>query len=600
MYELTLTEQNKVDAQLERKLEWARTHQLEAEQLALDATRLLSCTADRLEDYRNQGFFKRCWYSLSGKNGDMQRANQHDLLAMQQYSWRYINLLNERNILLAHSMITVKNNLLTLAIKEEETRNEIKRMAEKVYDRFVALEDRMHEVEVSTNIHRWLLTLDTLDYDERYTPYFRLLRIVNDFILLKDGNWSPQELRYLQKAVKEAGLPWKQPISIMNFVVGLINEINGSGQKRFEDLLRCKNGIILPASFILENISTPTYASLFSIVDNYSKSSNIIEILAQQLNCSKDHALKRVILNIVVKQGVDIKAQIPLRDLAIELLSCTSVSRQLFALSENESADSATSNSIEFQSVISNNIQPDGHQMEQLSEQAFELLPEVVNVITDDILATVFGDVSNMIDEYVENEEMEPEEFASYFSAEHVASLLEQGMEKAVSEILEQMASELGEDYSLEVDSKYITDSFRFAATKSMKPYLNSILVVEKAGATFLNAQPSTLASLTKGAGVGVAAAALLGPVGILAAMGANYLHDSVRVKSAENALDEFNACVESSLNAYDQMVSVLSQKTTELINSFMVYITQQLVNNHDVDKLGKFIIELKEAITEC
>jgi hypothetical protein len=305
-------------------------------------------------------------------------------------------------------------------------------------------------------------------------------------------------------------------------------------------------------------------------------------------------------LNIVVKQGVDIKAQIPLRDLAIELLSCTSISRQLFALSENESTSSVVSSSTEVHSVISSNIQSVEHQMKQLAEQVFELLPEVVNSFTDGLLATVFGDVSNMIDEYIEDEKMEPQEFASYFSAEHVASLLEQGIEKAVSEILEQMVSELEEDYSLEVDSKYLPDSFRHAAAESVKPYLDSILVVENAGTAFLNKQSSTLASLAKGAGVGFAVGALLGPVGILAAMGANYLHDSVRDESAENALDEFNACVQSSLKAYDQMVSVLSQNTTELINSFMVHIIQQLVNSHDVDKLGKLIIEFKEAITEC
>ena len=114
MYELTTTNQNAIDEQLQGKLEWAESNKLQAEQLALDATRLLSCTTDRLETYRHQGFFKRCWCSISGKNEKMQKANQSDLVSMQQHAWRYINLLNERNILMAHSMITVKNNLMTL------------------------------------------------------------------------------------------------------------------------------------------------------------------------------------------------------------------------------------------------------------------------------------------------------------------------------------------------------------------------------------------------------------------------------------------------------------------------------------------------------
>ena len=82
MYELTEQDQAVIDEQLQGKMEWAEANRLEAEQLALDATRLLSCTEDRLELYRNQGFFKRCWYSLSGKNEEMQKANQRDLVSM--------------------------------------------------------------------------------------------------------------------------------------------------------------------------------------------------------------------------------------------------------------------------------------------------------------------------------------------------------------------------------------------------------------------------------------------------------------------------------------------------------------------------------------
>ena len=64
----------------------------------------------------------RCWSSFSGKTSQTQRDNQNDLISMQKTAWRYLQMLNERDILMAHSLITIKNNLETLAIKEEETR----------------------------------------------------------------------------------------------------------------------------------------------------------------------------------------------------------------------------------------------------------------------------------------------------------------------------------------------------------------------------------------------------------------------------------------------------------------------------------------------
>lgn len=359
MLELTISQQNVIDEQLQGKLEWAESRKLEAEQLALDATRLLSCTSDRLETYLNQGFFKRCWYSLCGKNEEVQRANQRDLVHMQQYAWRYINLLNERNVLLAHSMITVKNNLMTLSVAEEETRNEVKRMAEKVYERFIALEDRMKSIEVATSIHGWLLTLDTLDYDERYTPHFRLLRVVNDFINVKTGDWNPQELRYLQKAVKEVDLPWKQPITVEAFVDGVIDEIEGAGYDRFEGLLGNKNGNTVPVSFILDNIAVPTYTSLFSIADNYTKSSDTIDILIEQLSCSRIEAIKKVLLTFITRQGVDVSAEVPLRDLAIELLSCMALSKRLFALSDSNNAHVASGEKVTSKIASPGKIQAD-------------------------------------------------------------------------------------------------------------------------------------------------------------------------------------------------------------------------------------------------
>ena len=50
MYNLTLEEIETIDNELDSKLLWAKENQTLAEQLAMDATKLLSCTVDRISE----------------------------------------------------------------------------------------------------------------------------------------------------------------------------------------------------------------------------------------------------------------------------------------------------------------------------------------------------------------------------------------------------------------------------------------------------------------------------------------------------------------------------------------------------------------------
>ncbi|MDR0615029.1 MAG: hypothetical protein LBF82_03630 [Lactobacillales bacterium] len=73
-----------IDNKVEQMLDWAKSRQVQAEQLALDSTRLLACTSDRLDKLTNQGFFKRCWDRFTGEAAAIERANTADLIQMQK------------------------------------------------------------------------------------------------------------------------------------------------------------------------------------------------------------------------------------------------------------------------------------------------------------------------------------------------------------------------------------------------------------------------------------------------------------------------------------------------------------------------------------
>jgi len=349
MYDYSSKELTVINKRLEPLLAQAAEHGVETQQLALDATRLLSCTGGRLDEYKDKGFFKRCWSRLSGKTGSMARANQNDLIEMQKVSWRYLTILQERDLMLAHSIIAVKNNLLTLAVKEEETRRSIIELADCVLLRFTALEDRVDCLEVASGLHSWLLTLSTYDYDERFPPYIRLLRIVRDFYRLKPSDWTLQEIKYLQKAIDEVGLDGKSTITIGTFINGILDEMEDVSVDTFRSLICLpadESGSLISSKFVLDEIAVPFYASLARIEEDYENSMRTIKVLAKQLSLSPCEAHKQTLMAFVEEDGIDITAEIPLRDLAVEILACMGMTKQLYH-QENDGQFSVTSAVVE-------------------------------------------------------------------------------------------------------------------------------------------------------------------------------------------------------------------------------------------------------------
>lgn len=336
MFTYSQKDLNTIDPILEPLFARAKEHAAQTEQLAMDATRLMSVRPDQFEMSAKQPFFKRLAANFNGQTAD----NVNNLYEMQRIGWRYIQILNERDLMMAHSMITVKNNLMTLAVKETETRQMLTLMANKIADRFEKLEESVGRIEAQQNIHSWLLTLDTYDYPDKYPEKLRLLLIVKEFFKLKQSNWNFTEIKYLQKALKEAELPWREEITLADFIDGLIDEIDAHGFDIYEKLITLESADgRIEQKFILENISAPSHKSLYKIADNYDASSDMIDLLADQLSISKKDAMKKVLRGFIEKEGIDTSIKIPMRDLAVELLGCHGLILALIEPSHYESGE---------------------------------------------------------------------------------------------------------------------------------------------------------------------------------------------------------------------------------------------------------------------
>lgn len=321
-------------------IEWASQNPAQTEQLAYDMTRLMQVTKENIDDIKGKPFFSRVLSRVTGSDAQEQIQTNEQLLELQKLTQQRLLDIQKSNLLTAEAVIGVQNNLNTLATKNEETQRQITLMAERVRERFLEMEERVGVLEVNSRIHSWLLTLETYDYDERYPTGLRTLKVIQDFLKIKGNEWNLQEIKFLQKALKEAGLPWKDKISTGKFIDMLVDEIELHDFNSFQELLPLNSNEIT-TKFVNDNISVATFSALYQIVDKYQHSADTIEILQDSMELTRSEAIRMVLRKFVKKQGVDLDLEIPLKDIAVEILSCTALATSLTSGQKKNLLDSS-------------------------------------------------------------------------------------------------------------------------------------------------------------------------------------------------------------------------------------------------------------------
>ena len=133
---LNASEQEAVEALVAQHLNNAAVTQ----QLAVDASRLIMCSEERLKQQAESGFFKRFAGALNGKNRQNQLRNQVDALHMQKFAWHYLKQLQQQNLINAQSIAMIRNNLGTMNEYIIETREFLSQAVEKINRRLIRVE----------------------------------------------------------------------------------------------------------------------------------------------------------------------------------------------------------------------------------------------------------------------------------------------------------------------------------------------------------------------------------------------------------------------------------------------------------------------------
>ena len=322
----SLVPQNtKHDQKMVNLLRLAKRNQLEAQRLAMDCARMLSFTTDQIEQIRDQGFFKRIANKFTGKSRETDLITKDNLTLMQEMSFRYMELLNENDLLLFDSVITLKNQLSYLKIENDKTKAVINEFVQYVANRFDEIETRIERLETTSAIHGWLLTIEEYNYN-RFPIYIRLLKIVSDFRKLKPSGWTIPDIRCLRSALRKTNIDPDKKIVLRDFIKSIAIE-NYPGNYNAEI-----NGVLLSNDVNIQKvehqISLPVLISMYKFADKYVEQSGVIQRLAKQFpDIPPEDTAADLILEIIEEANIDLNTNTEHEHLALEFLSGVNMAR---------------------------------------------------------------------------------------------------------------------------------------------------------------------------------------------------------------------------------------------------------------------------------
>lgn len=308
-------------AHLDSLVDAAGRNPAAAQQLAADAGRLLTATEQRWNDYKDRGFFKRCWYRISGKTGELAAANQTDLTSMQAHAWHYLRMLQEQNLVQADAIAVIRGNLHQMAAVEIETRKALLELIDKV-------EGRLRKVEMKAACAEWVATRAAERYP-RLPPCTRLLRIAFDYLALlrREGLDYEDVLRatHLESALVEAGVSHDDNLTLAEFAARLVTELEAHDFERFERMITLEvQGLAVTGDYILENVSGVGYNALYEIAGAWRNREDVLSQVtdpAQRSQFRRKAALARL-------AGSD--AVYSLAELAREIVAGSLLAEQIF------------------------------------------------------------------------------------------------------------------------------------------------------------------------------------------------------------------------------------------------------------------------------
>ena len=293
------------------------------QQLAVDASRLVTCSEERLKQQAESGFFKRFAGAFSGKNRQNPLQNQVDALHMQKFAWHYLKQLQQQNLINAQSIAVIRNNLGTMNEYIIETRNFVLVAVDKINRRLI-------RVENNTNFHQWSLNIEA--NKRRYKSMPKGLLVLNlayDFMRSHPGVMlTTQDINHLIVTLEKLDVDCDEEVQLLSFIIDLIDQIETTSIERYRSVIELSfEEHVADSYFVQKNISGLAFNSLYYLSDEYDR---IIDMISDGEVCDSDEKRERIISRFFGKAFSGLYTQYRMRDLIEEIIGGSLLTLEIY------------------------------------------------------------------------------------------------------------------------------------------------------------------------------------------------------------------------------------------------------------------------------
>ncbi|MBN3725307.1 hypothetical protein [Burkholderia sp. Ac-20379] len=333
MNEATLTEQRQIFeapldsselAQINALVDKHRANAAITQQLALDASRLVTASQERLARQSEAGFFKRLASTISGKTSENQALNQADMLQMQRFSWHYLQQLQQQNLINAQSIAVIRNNLGTMNGYIIETRDFLEQAVDKI-------DQRLRHVENNASFNNWALNIEA--NKRRFLPipkHLLVLRLAYDFRLQHQAAMlTGRDVgNYLVTTLEKLNINCDEEVRLLDFVSELIDQIGFVGLDHYRTIIALSTDEQpIDSAYIQQTISGVGFNALYFLSDHYEK---IADMIGDPDLCSNDLAREKIISKFFGQELAGLSATYSIRDLICEIVGGSQLAIELY------------------------------------------------------------------------------------------------------------------------------------------------------------------------------------------------------------------------------------------------------------------------------
>lgn len=293
------------------------------QQLAVDASRLITCSEERLKQQAESGFFRRFASAFTGKSRQSQLQNHVDTLHMQKFAWHYLKQLQQQNLINAQSIAVIRNNLGTMNEYIIETREFLFQAVDKINRRLI-------RVENNTSFHQWSLNIEANKRRFKSMPKALLvLNLAYDFMRSHPGvALTAQDINHLIVTLEKLDVDCDEEVELLGFIIDLIDQIEATSIERYRAVIELSfEEHVADSYFIQKNISGLAFNSLYYLSDEYDR---IINMISDGDVCDSDEKRERIISRFFDKAFSGLDTQYRMRDLIEEIIGGSLLTLEIY------------------------------------------------------------------------------------------------------------------------------------------------------------------------------------------------------------------------------------------------------------------------------